>query len=664
MASAREASDVPALPRLFSPITLGNVTLRNRIVSTAHNTGLTDGGRLTDRLIAYYEARARGGVGLVIMGSTSVHPTSTSRLMPALGNWDDSIIAPYRRLAAVLHGYGTAVFAQLNHAGAQSGSSARGTRVVAPSPVETELSAETPHALDLEEIDEIVRAFAAAAVRVRAGGLDGVELHGGHGNLIQQFLSPLTNRRTDDYGGSPEKRFRFAKEVVKAVRDAVGDDFVVGLRLSAEEDHPGGLTLGDMRQVAPGLVEAGRLDFVDVTSGSDSSTWSLARHYAPMYVPGQHMRHLARAIREVVSVPVIAVGRIVDPRDAEAILAAGDADLVGMTRALIADRDLPQKARRGAFDEIRYCVGCNEGCIGRLMRGLHITCIQDPQSGRERELGALGLAGTARRVVVVGAGVAGLEAARVAAVRGHRVTVLERLPEPGGQVRLARRAPGRAELGAAADHLVRAVERADVDIRCGAAATVESVLALGPDAVVVATGSEPRVPDIEGGREDGEGRLVSARAVLDGARVGDRVVVFDTKGDMVGLTTADWLVGRRHHVAVVTPHRHAGPLVEPMTWRLLYQRLLDQRVEVLAQTEVVRLTPDGVVVRHVFSGVESTLPDVATVVAACGGRADSDLYRGLRAAAPHMELHLVGDAAAPRQIERAVYEGHMAGRAV
>ncbi len=653
-------ADAPALPRLFSPLAIRGVTLPNRIVSTAHSTGLSDGSRIGDRLIGYYEARARGGVGLIITGSTSVHPTSTSRLMPAVSNWDDSIVEPYRRVAAAVHRHGTRIFAQLNHAGAQSGAADGVGRLVAPSPVESELGVETPHALEPEEIRDIVRAFAAAAVRAREGGLDGVELHGGHGNLIQQFLSPLTNRRSDEYGGTFERRLSFAAEVARAVRRAVGPDFVVGMRISAEEDHPGGLTLADTRRIAPGLVEAGALDFLDVTSGSDSSTWSLAHHYAPMYLPSQHMRGLARAIREVASVPVIAVGRIVDPRDAEAILAAGDADLVGMTRALIADRDLPEKARRGAFDDIRYCVGANDGCLGRLMRGLPITCIQDPTSGRERDLGRLVPATASRRVVVVGGGVAGLEAARVAGLRGHRVTVLERLPELGGQVRLARRAPGRAELGAVADQLVWAVERQRVDVRCGTEATVERILALEPDAVVVATGSEARLPDLA----DGHDRLVAARAALEGAMVGDRVVVFDSKGDMVGLTTADWLAGRRHRVTVVTPHRSPGPGIEPMSRRLLYQRLLDQTVEFVVESEVVRLTDDGVVLRHVVSGRESTLPGIATVVAACGGRANDGLCRELRRAAPGLEAHLVGDAAAPRQIERAIYEGHMAGRAI
>lgn len=654
------ASPPASLARLFSPLRIGGITVRNRIVSTGHSTGLTDGTAIGDRVVAYYATRARGGVGLIITGSTSVHPTSTSKLMPALANWDDSVIEPYRRVADAVHLYGTRIFAQLNHAGALSGAAGPHGRAIAPSAVDSELSNDTPHPLDQGEIDELVAAFAAAAGRARRGGLDGVELHGGHGNLIQQFLSPLTNRRDDAYGGSPQKRLRFALEVAGAVRDAVGPDFVVGLRISAEEDYPGGLTIDDTRAAARAIVEAGRLDYVNVTSGSDLSSWSQANHYAPMYTRSGHMRRLARGIRDAVSVPVICVGRITDPRDAEAVLEAGDADLVGMTRALIADRDLPAKAQRGQLNEIRYCVGINEGCLGRLMRGQHITCVQDPTSGREHELDEMPAAASPRRVLVVGGGVAGLEAARVAARRGHRVAVIERSTELGGQIRLARRAPGRAEIGAIADHLIREVERSQIEICRSETATADSILARKPDAVVIATGSEAHLPDID----DGNDRLVSARAAFDGAAIGDRVVVFDTKGDMVGLTVADWLVGQRHQVTIVTSKRYPGVNVELMTWRLLYKRLLDQGVGFIVDSEVARLTDEGVVVRHILTRRETPLLGIATVVAACGGRPNDALWRELRRRAPGLELHLIGDAQSPRQIEKAIYEGHMTARAI
>lgn len=650
------------LRRLFSPLMVGGVELRNRIVSTAHSTGLTDGTALSDALVAYYAARARGGVGLIVTGSTSVHPTSSSRLRPALANWDDGIVAPYRRLAAAVHAHGARIFAQLNHAGALSGAGGLpGGRPLAPSVIDLEKTEAPPRALLEPEIAEIVAAFAAAAARARDGGLDGVELHGGHGNLIQQFLSPHTNRRDDAYGGPLENRLRFAREVAVAVRAAVGPDFTVGLRLSAEEDYPDGLFLPETTVIAARLVAAAGLDYVNVTSGSDTSSASLPRHYAPMYLRAGHMRHLARAIREVVPVPVLAVGRITDPRDAEAILAAGDADLVGMTRALIADRDLPEKARRGDLDAIRYCVGANEGCLGRLFRGHAIGCIQDPTSGREHEVGPLVRAEAPRRVVVVGGGVAGLEAARVAALRGHTVTILEREAQCGGQLVLARRAPGREEIGAVVDNLMRALARLPVELVTSVEATAETVLSLAPDAVVLATGSTAFVP-ME--LDDGYGRLVSTREALDGAMVGDPCLVFDTRGDMAGPTTAEFLARSGRRVALVTSHPAFGAGIEPMTRRLLHERLAECGVDILADHRVAALTEIGVLVRHTVSGRETLLPDVATVVAATGARPADGLRAALLAERPLLPVHPVGDARSPGQIDAAIHDGHFVARSI
>lgn len=651
-----------SLRRLFSPLRVGGVELRNRIVSTAHSTGLTDGTALGEALIAYYAARARGGVGLIVTGSTSVHPTSSSRLRPALANWDDSIVAPYRRLASAVHTHGACIFAQLNHAGALSGAGGLpGGRPLAPSVVDLEKADAPPRALLEAEIAEIVAAFAAAAARAREGGLDGIELHGGHGNLIQQFLSPHTNRREDTYGGPLDNRLRFAREVAVAVRAAVGPDFTVGLRLSAQEDYSDGLFLPETTAIAARLVEAAALDYVNVTSGSDTSSASLPRHYAPMYLRAGHMRHLARAIREAVAVPVLAVGRITDPRDAEAILAAGDADLVGMTRALIADRDLPEKARRGDLDAIRYCVGANEGCLGRLFRGHAIGCIQDPTSGREHEIGPLLRAEAPRRVVVVGGGVAGLEAARVAALRGHAVTVLERDAQCGGQLLLARRAPGREEIGAVADNLMRTLARLPVELVTGAEATAATVLSLAPDIVVLATGSTAFVP-ME--LDDGCGRLISARKALDGAMAGDRCVVFDTRGDMVGPTTAEFLARSGRQVALVSSHPAFGPDIEPMTRRLLHERLAECGVDILADHRVAALTEAGVVVRHTVSGRETLLPDMATVVAATGARPADGLGAALFALRPLLPVHTVGDARSPGQIDAAIRDGHFVARGI
>lgn len=649
------------LTRLFTPLTLRRCTLRNRIVSTAHSTGLTEGTLIGAALVAYYEARARGGAGLVITGSTSVHPSSSSKLKPALACWDDSVVPAYARLAASVHAAGGAVFVQLNHAGALSGSGGPFGCVVGPSAMDHELAVETARAITPGEMDEVRDAFAAAAARVRASGIDGIEIHGGHGNLIQQFLSPHTNRRTDARGGDMEGRLRYPLEIVRAVRAAARPDMVVGLRLCAAEDYDDGLTLAETCLMAPRLVAAGELDYVSVTSGSDTAWASLPRHYAPMYLPAGHMRGLARAIRETVPVPVLCAGRITDPRDAEAILESGDADLVGMTRALIADRDLPVKARAGDLDGIRYCVGANDGCLGRLFRGQSVTCIQDPTAGREHELPPPEPAARPRRVAVVGAGVAGLEAARVAALRGHAVMVLEAGPEPGGQLRLARRARGREEIGAVADNLLRALERLPVELRLGVTATPEEIGALGPDAVIVATGSTPFLPP---GLDDGYDRLVSARAALDGAFMGDPLVVWDTRGDMVGISVADHLAAEGRRVTFATAHESAGHRLDPMTRRLALERLAAHGARMLCNVTATRLTEDGIVATDGVTGAETLLESAATLVAATGARGDDALATALRDAMPTLDLTVVGDARSPRGIESAIAEAHMAARGI
>jgi 2,4-dienoyl-CoA reductase-like NADH-dependent reductase (Old Yellow Enzyme family) len=497
-------------------------------------------------------------------------------------------------------------------------------------------------------------------VRVRSGDLDGVEIHAGHGNLIQQFLSPRTNLRTDQYGGSEERRLCFALEVLRAVRLAVGPDFVVGLRYSLEEDVAGGLTQEMSGNILPALVDAGELDYVSVTSGIDYDPASLPGHYASMYAKSQHMRHLARAARKMVSVPLIAAGRVTDPRDAEDIVSSGDADLVGMARALIADRDLPRKAQSGELDLIRYCIGANEGCLGRLFRGLSITCVQDPTSGREATLGDIPPAGVPLKVVVVGAGVAGMEAARVAALRGHSVTLLERDHEVGGQLRWARMAPGREGIGVVSDQLMASITRLGVAVRLGVEADIQTIQALEPNAVIVATGYDPVLPDLV----DEYDRLISVQAAFDGALIGESAVVFDLRGDIIGATTADWLAHTGRLTWLITPHRCAGHRVEPMTWRSLHERLLAKGVGIIENHEVVRLTDQGIDILDVVCGRERSLQDVVTVICSAAGQGRTALFRDLKASSPEVAVTLVGDAVAPRDIEKAIYEAHLAAREI
>jgi 2,4-dienoyl-CoA reductase-like NADH-dependent reductase (Old Yellow Enzyme family)/thioredoxin reductase len=656
--SHRPDSAKSMFPSLFSPIQIGSMELKNRIVSTGHSTGLTTDGLVGAKLLAYYEARAQGGVGLMITGSTSVHPTSSSKLRTALRNWDDDVIEPYRILAERTHRYGARMVIQLNHAGGHSGGDDSGGPPVAASWFNFEEATEAARVLDEDEIRAIVAGFAAAAVRVREAGLDGVEVHGGHGNLIQQFLSPLTNRREDGYGGSEAARARFACEILRAVRTAVGDDFVVGMRYCMEEPGHLGLTVAMSQSYVPMMVQAGRLDYISITRGVDYTAGSLPDHYGPMYVRGQHMRGLSRAMRGIVSLPLLSVGRITDPRDAEDIIASGDADLVGMTRALIADRELPVKARNGQLDAIRYCVGANEGCLGRLYAGKSITCIQDPTSGRELELGRVTPAATKRNVLVIGGGVAGLEAARVAALRGHQVILLEKSQDFGGQLKLARIAPGREELGAIADQLLRAAQAANVDLRSGIEATADAVAMLEPDAVILATGSQPKTPPLE----DDYDRLVTVHDALEGAMVGESVAVFDMRGDMIASTTAEWLAASGRSTWLITPHRYAGRQIEPMTWQMLHGRLLAAGVTIITNHDIIALTDAGIDIRSNVTGNVTGLAGVVTVVASAGGVGRTGLVTRLKARLPAVPITVVGDAVSPRNIEKAILEGHLAAR--
>lgn len=627
---------------LMTPLMLrGGLRLRNRAVVTAHGTGLSSGGVPSERLIAYHRARARGGAGLIIVEHNSVHPTSRLLHGSTINSFVDAVIEPYTRLADAVHREGAAIFTQLSHAGMQSGAIADRGYVVGPSPDGT-LRPDAPvRALTADDIDELVDAYAAAARRIVAGGLDGVEVHLGHGNLLQQFLSPLTNRRCDEYGGDSGGRLRFPARVVSAVAEAVGG-LEIGLRVSADELVPGGLscdqTIALMRDL---ICETGVTpSYINVSAGQDMSALSAGLHQSPMYIPNGHLVPFAKRYREALSpIPIICIGRITTPQLAEDVLVAGEADLVGMTRAHIADPYLIAKASAGEEHEIVPCIACNVACLGRLERGAHVTCIQNPASGRESTLEhRLSHARrSGRRIAIVGAGPAGLEAAVSAGRAGHEVVLFEAGEEPGGLALAAARLPGRAEVGKVVSYRLGVLSNfRNVELRCGQAASIEMICEQEPELVVLATGSRMSDGTPPGCCPPEEIALGESSFPSDAVSC----LVYDGVGDVLGAGLAELMS------------------VRGLTTRLAYRAVLPMPNVERGMRAVVleRLARAGVAVE---AGVETPQPaQEETLVRVDPRRPQRSLLEALKGSGLRCEV--VGDALVPRGFEHAILEGRMA----
>ncbi|HZT18280.1 MAG TPA: FAD-dependent oxidoreductase, partial [Dongiaceae bacterium] len=486
-------------PLLFSPLSLRGLTLKNRIFSTGHDTNLAAGGLINDRLVAYHRARAAGGAGLVILQVSGVHESAryTSHLLMAVS--DDSIPG-YRAVAEACHAHGCRVFAQLFHPGREIMESQDGSLPVAyaPSAAPNERFHVMPAPLSRRLIGEIVAGYGAAAGRMARAGIDGVEIVASHGYLPAQFLNPRVNRREDEYGGDLGNRLRFLREVSAACRAAVGPERVVGLRISGAELDFDGLTEAEVLEACAALSRDGELDYYNVIAGSSASIAGAIHIVPPMAIENAYVAPFAAAVRKVVAKPVFVAGRINQPQIAEQVLASGQADLCGMTRAMICDPQMPAKAAAGRLDDIRACIACNQACIGHFHLGYGISCIQHPETGRELEYGDLAPAAAPKRVMVAGGGPAGMKAAAVAAARGHRVTLYEAASRLGGQALLAQQLPGRAEFGGIITNLAREMELAGVAVVKGRSVDAALVAEAAPDALILATGARPRRPALEG----------------------------------------------------------------------------------------------------------------------------------------------------------------------
>ena len=650
-----------SFPRLFSEIRLGPVTARNRIVSSGHDTVMAVDGKVTDQLVAYQEARARGGVGLIVAQVAGIHQSAKYTGSVLMAD-DDSCIPGLSRLADAVHRHGALLFQQLFHDGREMMDSGEGMLPVAlsASAVPNERFHIMPRAMTADQVREMIGCYATAAARMRTAGHDGVEVVASHGYLPAQFLNQRTNRRDDEYGGSLTNRMRFLREVLAAVRHAVGAGLAVGLRMSIGEEAEDGMTQEEGLEVLAAMRGEGLFDYVSVVAGTSATIAGSDHIVPPMTMVSGYTVPLARRVKDAVDVPVMVAGRINQPQDAERYLSAGDVDAVVMTRALICDPEMPAKANQGAVDDIRACIGCNQSCIGHFHLGYPISCIQHPETGRELTYGVRMRATRSRRIVVVGGGPGGMKAAAVAAERGHQVTLLEAAAQLGGQVLLAQQLPGRAEFGGAVSNLRREMERAGVEIRLRTPGSVDLIQSLQPDAVVLATGATPRRASLE---VLGDPVVLDAWEVLRGAEVArGRVVVADWRCDWIGLGVAILMAERGNSVTLAVSGYHAGQRIQQYVRDEMIKHALRRDVEIIPLVRPYGADTDTVYLQHVLTGEPVIVEAVSALVMSQGHESVNDLEQGLRSTGT--AVHMVGDCLAPRTVEEAVFEGLKVGTAL
>jgi mycofactocin system FadH/OYE family oxidoreductase 2 len=649
----------PEFRNLFSPIKIGTMTVPNRIVFPAHWTWLFGPHEApNERMRHYFATRAAGGAGLIVTTPNMVWPPTTSGGYVATR--DDQAMPAFKMISQAIHEHGAKAVAQLVHLGPDTGVLESGGAGLAASAVgglsgllPSILGSDIPHEMDKDDIRQIVASYADTAYRMRETGYDGVEVSSavGAGMLLISFLSPLTNKRTDEYGGSLENRFRLHTEIIDAVRKAVGPDFVVGLRLVGDMLVDGGTTLDDTKVLAAKVEASGKVDYLSICAGR-------AGHIPAMLFPLGSFVYLAAGVKEVVNLPVICHGRINDPVQAEQILSANQADLVGMARALICDPEWPNKAREGRPEEIRKCIACNQRCYMNFQKRLPISCTLNPAAGREKELGAIVPAVTKKKVVIIGGGAAGLETARVAALRGHQVSLYEKGKELGGQLILAAKIPKREDFAEVPRYYTYQMNHLGVEVVLETEVTAEMVKEKNPDAVVIATGSAPVRPPVPGGDR---ANVVWVRDVIRGeATVGERVVVIAAEHHEQALGVANFLASQGKKVELINHCLYAGIELDSGTMGFMYRQLLNQGGAITPLTRVKEIEEQAVVTLNVLTGAERRIEGVDSVVIAAIGQADDTLYRTLKGELK--EIYAVGQCLSPRLLPDSIWDGNRVGR--
>lgn len=659
--------------KLFTPIVINQLELKNRVVMSAMHLGYAENSYVTERLIRFYEERAKGEAGLLIVGGVDIDEHAYAN-MPSVS--DDKYIGGLKELTSRLHNYGAKVGCQLFQAGRYSFASLTGIQAVSASAVKSPLTNEVPRALSTEEVYLMIETFGQAARRAREAGFDLVEVLGSAGYLVSQFLSPTTNMRTDEFGGSLENRMRFGIEVVKEVRRQVGNDFPLSTRFTGHELVPGGTTREELITFATKLEQAGA-DLLNVTGGwHESSVPQIT-----MNVPQGAFVYMAQQIKQAVTIPVVASNRINDPLIAERILVNHQADLVTMARGLLADPELPRKARAGRYQEIRKCIACNQGCMDHVFDGKIVECLVNAEAGHEFEINQQP-AVSQKRILIIGGGPAGMETARVAALRGHEVTIWEHSHQLGGQLHLAAAAPGRSDFRYLDEYLQTSLQVLGVKIEVNKKATAENIRLFNPDALVIATGAAPRVLPVPGADRPNVIQawdLLADNSIETGANivvVGAGAVGCETALSLARIGTID-----AETLQFLTMHKveSADSLYELSTHGLKKITIIEQQpkigadigrsskwvismdlprfgVQVITGARVIEVNDEGVVIDK--DKERDTIP-ADTVVLAVGSRANNELYEQLKDVVP--EVFLIGDGRQPRKVMDAIHEGfHLA----
>jgi 2,4-dienoyl-CoA reductase-like NADH-dependent reductase (Old Yellow Enzyme family)/thioredoxin reductase len=602
----------------------------------------TEDGKATDRYIAYHEAKAKGGFGLIY----AIDPRGRG-FKNVAGLWNDEQIESHAKLPECVHQYGAIIIAQIYHCGRQTNRGAIGMTPVAPSPIPCPFGTDIPHELTIGEIKSLVEKFGDTAFRAKQCGFDGVEIHGGHGYLITQFMSPYSNKRVDEYGGSFQNRIRFALEVIENVRAKCGDEFIVGMRVSADEMVEGGLTLEDTKAIVPYLERSG-IDLLNVSVGN---YLAVDLNVASAYTKHAWLVDMAKEMKNICSIPVIAVSRINDPVLADSIIRSGKADFTAMGRASLADPEMPNKAQAGQFDEIRRCIGCNHGCLGTLFNDQPIQCVLNPTLGKELD-STIYPAQESKQVMIIGAGPAGLEAAISAKKAGHVVTVYEKEHHAGGQFYLAAIPPSKGEISDFVQWQINQCKKLDIPIYFNSKVTLEMIREIAPATVVVATGAEPARPPIKGVDKS---HVVFANDVLAGKVFpGERCVVIG--GGQVGAETAHYLAQQLRKVTILEMGKDiaAEEAIGPK-WQLI-KALENRKVAMRTEVRVSEISDEGVITSDGVTYMADT------VVLATGSKPVNTLYQELEN--EQFDLHIIGDAKQVRQVLNATVEGFELGRAI